>query len=250
MSDAPSASPVAFSRPSLGTEEEEAVLAVLRSGWLTTGEVTAMFEKEFAQAVGTRHALALNSGTAGLHLSLEALGVGPGSVVLTTPYTFTATAEVVRYLGADPVFVDIDRATLNIDVAQLEAPGKRWRRRAGRCRPSSPCTWPVFPATWRRSAPCRSSTASPWSRMPLTRSPCGGAGGTPAPSATRASTHSTRTRPSRPVKAAWWPPIATRWPPASASCGCTGSTARSGTATRRRARAGSTTWWRPATSTT
>ncbi len=79
-----------------------------------------MFEKEFAQAVGTRHALALNSGTAGLRLSLEALGVGPGSVVLTTPYTFTATAEVVRYLGADPVFVDIDGATLNIDVARLE----------------------------------------------------------------------------------------------------------------------------------
>jgi dTDP-4-amino-4,6-dideoxygalactose transaminase len=79
-----------------------------------------MFEKEFAQVVGTRHALALNSGTAGLHLSLEAVGVGPGSVVLTTPYTFIATAEVARYLGADPVFVDIDPATLNIDVAQLE----------------------------------------------------------------------------------------------------------------------------------
>jgi dTDP-4-amino-4,6-dideoxygalactose transaminase len=112
---------VPFSRPSLDHEEEEAVLAVLRSGWLTTGEVTAAFEKEFARTVGTRHALALNSGTAGLHLSLEAVGVGAGSVVLTTPYTFTATAEVVRYLGADPVFVDIDRATLNIDVAQLAA---------------------------------------------------------------------------------------------------------------------------------
>jgi dTDP-4-amino-4,6-dideoxygalactose transaminase len=112
---------VPFSRPSLDHEEEEAVLAVLRSGWLTTGEVTAAFEKEFAKVVGTRHAMALNSGTAGLHLSLEAVGVGAGSVVLTTPYTFTATAEVVRYLGADPVFVDIDRATLNIDPAQLAA---------------------------------------------------------------------------------------------------------------------------------
>src|SRR5271157_886237 len=121
MSETTSPPPVPFSRPSLGPEEEEAVLAVLRSGWLTTGEVTAMFEKEFARFVGTRHALALNSGTAGLHLSLEALGVGPGSVVLTTPYTFTATAEVVRYLGADPVFVDIDRATLNMDVGRLEA---------------------------------------------------------------------------------------------------------------------------------
>jgi dTDP-4-amino-4,6-dideoxygalactose transaminase len=112
--------PVAFSRPSLDQEEEQAVLAVLRSGWLTTGEVTARFEEEFAKAVGARHALALNSGTAGLHLSLEALGVGPGSAVLTTPYTFTATAEVARYLGADPVFVDIDRETLNVDVAKLE----------------------------------------------------------------------------------------------------------------------------------
>lgn len=121
MSDTSPIPPVPFSRPSLDHEEEEAVLAVLRSGWLTTGEVATAFEKEFAQAVGTRHALALNSATAGLHLSLEALGVRPGSVVLTTPYTFTATAEVVRYLGADPVFVDIDRATLNIDVPQLAA---------------------------------------------------------------------------------------------------------------------------------
>jgi dTDP-4-amino-4,6-dideoxygalactose transaminase len=112
---------IPFSRPSLDHEEEEAVLAVLRSGWLTTGEITALFEKEFAKVVGTRHALALNSGTAGLHLSLEAVGVGPGSVVLTTPYTFTATAEVVRYLGADPAFVDIDVSTLNIDVGRLEA---------------------------------------------------------------------------------------------------------------------------------
>ena len=121
MSDDPAFPFVPFARPSLDREEEEAVLAVLRSGWLTTGEVAAAFESEFAQVVGTRHALALNSATAGLHLSLEAVGVGPGSVVLTTPYTFAATAEVVRYLGADPVFVDIDRSTLNIDVRQLEA---------------------------------------------------------------------------------------------------------------------------------
>jgi dTDP-4-amino-4,6-dideoxygalactose transaminase len=118
---------VSFARPSLGSEEEEAVLAVLRTGWLTTGEETARFEAEFAAAVGTRYALALNSATAGLHLALEALGVGPGSVVLTTPYTFAATAEVVRYLGADPVFVDIDRKTLNIDPAQLEATLDRMR---------------------------------------------------------------------------------------------------------------------------
>jgi dTDP-4-amino-4,6-dideoxygalactose transaminase len=112
---------VPFSRPSLDTEEEEAVIGVLRSGWLTTGEVAAQFEREFAQLVGARHALALNSATAGLHLALEALGVGPGSAVVTTPFTFAATAEVVRYLGADPVFVDIDRETLNIDAEKLRA---------------------------------------------------------------------------------------------------------------------------------
>lgn len=112
---------IPFFRPSLGREEEDAVLAVLRSGWLTTGEVTARFEQEFARYVGARHALALNSATAGLHLALEALGVGPESVVVTSTFTFAATAEVVRYLGADPVFVDIDRATLNMDTARLAA---------------------------------------------------------------------------------------------------------------------------------
>ncbi len=120
MSENPSPPFVPFSRPSLGKEEEDAVLAVMRSGWLTTGDVAARFEAEFAAFVGARHALALNSATAGLHLALEALGVSLGSVVLTTPFTFAATAEVVRYLGADPVFVDIDAATMNIDTHLLE----------------------------------------------------------------------------------------------------------------------------------
>ncbi len=119
MSESADIPPVPFSRPCLGREEEEAVLAVMRSGWLTTGAVAAKFEEEFAHAVGARHALALNSATAGLHLALEALGVGPGSVVLTTPYTFASSAEVVRYLGADPVFVDIEEESLNIDAARL-----------------------------------------------------------------------------------------------------------------------------------
>jgi dTDP-4-amino-4,6-dideoxygalactose transaminase len=123
---------VPFARPSLGKEEEDAVIAVMRSGWLTTGEVAARFESEFAAMVGSRYAVALNSATAGLHLSLEALGVGPGSAVLTTPYTFAASAEVARYLGADPVFVDIDKATMNIDPAGIEAAlenlGKAGRR--------------------------------------------------------------------------------------------------------------------------
>jgi dTDP-4-amino-4,6-dideoxygalactose transaminase len=111
---------VPFFRPSLGVEEEEAVISVLRSGWLTTGEVTARFEAEFAATAGVPHALAVNSATAGLHLALEALGIGPGDVVITTPYTFAATAEVVRYLGADPFFVDIQPRSMNIDPQGVE----------------------------------------------------------------------------------------------------------------------------------
>jgi dTDP-4-amino-4,6-dideoxygalactose transaminase len=90
---------IAFARPSLGEEEEEAVLRVLRSGWLTTGSETLSFEREFGEFVGTPHALAVNSATSGLHLALEAIGIGPGDVVATSPYTFTSTAAVVRHLG-------------------------------------------------------------------------------------------------------------------------------------------------------
>lgn len=113
------ASPIPFARPSIGPEEEAGVIAVLRSGWLTTGPVTARFEKAFAEATAMPHALALNSATAGLHLALEALGVGPGTQVITTPYTFTSTAEVVRYLGADPLFVDVEDRTANIDPDRI-----------------------------------------------------------------------------------------------------------------------------------
>ena len=126
------AAPIPFARPSIGPEEEAGVIAVLRSGWLTTGPVTARFEEAFARATAMPHALALNSATAGLHLALEALGVGPGTQVLTTPYTFTATAEVVRYLGADPLFVDVEERTANIDpdriAAALDAAAREGRR--------------------------------------------------------------------------------------------------------------------------
>jgi len=111
---------IPFARPSIGREEEEAVLDVLRSGWLTTAGQTMAFEKEFAAYTGASHAMAVNSATAGLHLALEALGIGPGDRVITTPYTFTSSAEVIRYLGADPVFVDIDRDSLTIDPDGIE----------------------------------------------------------------------------------------------------------------------------------
>ncbi|MBJ6749701.1 DegT/DnrJ/EryC1/StrS family aminotransferase [Geomonas anaerohicana] len=111
-----------FALPEIGEEEINEVLDSLRSGWLTTGPKTKRFEEEFGAFIGAgTEAVAVNSATAGLHLAMEAIGVGPGDEVITTPYTFTATAEVVRYLGADPVFVDIDPRTFNIDPARLEA---------------------------------------------------------------------------------------------------------------------------------
>ncbi|HQR36262.1 MAG TPA: DegT/DnrJ/EryC1/StrS family aminotransferase [Blastocatellia bacterium] len=110
-----------FALPDIGEEEIDEVVDSLRSGWLTTGPKTQRFEREFADFIGSDvQALAVNSATAGLHLVLEAFGIGPGDEVITTPYTFTATAGVVRHLGADPVFVDIDPKTFNLDPAKIE----------------------------------------------------------------------------------------------------------------------------------
>ncbi len=110
-----------FALPDIGEEEIAEVVESLRSGWLTTGPKTQRFEREFADFIGSDvQALAVNSATAGLHLVLEAFGIGPGDEIITTPYTFTATAGVVRHLGADPVFVDIDPKTFNLDPAKIE----------------------------------------------------------------------------------------------------------------------------------
>jgi len=106
---------VPFFRPSIGQDEINAVSECLLSGWLTTGSITKRFEEQFADFIGPDiYAVAVNSATAALHLGLEALGVGPGDEVIVPTLTFTATAEVVRYLGAKPVFVDIDCETLCI----------------------------------------------------------------------------------------------------------------------------------------
>jgi dTDP-4-amino-4,6-dideoxygalactose transaminase len=110
-----------FAAPLVGQEEVDAVVECVRSGWLTTGHKVKEFEKKFAEAIGCRHALAVNSCTAALHLALEAIGVGPGDEVITTPMTFTATAAVVEHLGARPVFVDCEPGTLNLDVRQIES---------------------------------------------------------------------------------------------------------------------------------
>ena len=111
---------VPFHRATMGEKEVNAVAEVIRSGWLTMGAKTFQFEREFASYVGARHAVAVSSCTAGLHLSLEAAGIGPGDEVLLPTTTFTATAEVVTYLGARPVLVDIDPVTLNLDVINAE----------------------------------------------------------------------------------------------------------------------------------
>ena len=112
-----------FALPEIGDEEIAEVVDALRSGWLTTGPKAQRFEADFAAFLGDEglHCIAVNSATAGLHLALEAIGIGPGDEVITTTHTFTATAEVVRYLGADVKLVDIDPATLNIDPVAIEA---------------------------------------------------------------------------------------------------------------------------------
>ncbi|MFT7771916.1 DegT/DnrJ/EryC1/StrS family aminotransferase [Roseateles sp.] len=112
-----------FALPELGDDEIAEVVDTLKSGWITTGPKAKRFEQAFAEFLGDPQieCIAVNSATAGLHLALEAIGLGPGDEVITTTHTFTATAEVVRYLGADVKLVDVDPATLNIDIAAIEA---------------------------------------------------------------------------------------------------------------------------------
>lgn len=109
---------IPFALPDITEREIEAVSTAMRSGWLTTGPNAAAFEDEFASFLGGDgiEAIAANSATAGLHLAIEALGIGPGDEVLVPTWTFTSTAEVVRYVGATPILVDVDPVTLNIDL--------------------------------------------------------------------------------------------------------------------------------------
>ena len=111
---------LAYALPDTDQTELDQISEALQSGWVTTGPKTRQFEREFADTVGAAHGIAVNSCTAALHLALEAVGVGPGDEVITTTFTFAASAEVIRYFQAHPVLVDIDPATLNIDVGQIE----------------------------------------------------------------------------------------------------------------------------------
>ena len=112
---------VYLSRPDITEKEIEAVCTVLRSPDLSLGPKLAEFEQAFANYVGTKRAVAVNSGTSGLFLCLLALGIGPGDEVITTPFTFIASATSIMMAGARPVFVDIDPVSLNIDAARIES---------------------------------------------------------------------------------------------------------------------------------
>jgi perosamine synthetase len=108
-------------RPDLGDDEIDEVAQTLRSGWLATGPRVQRFEREFAEFVGARHALAVNSGTAALHLAVDAAGIGPGDEVVVPTLTFAASANVVVHCGARPVLVDCRPDTLNLDLERVEA---------------------------------------------------------------------------------------------------------------------------------
>lgn len=108
-----------FALPCVGQDEIDEVVDTIRSGWLTTGSKTKRFEHEFAEYINVKNALAVNSATAGLHLALDAIGVKAGDKLITTPNTFTATTEVMRYLGADPIFVDIEPDTFNLNPENM-----------------------------------------------------------------------------------------------------------------------------------
>jgi perosamine synthetase len=112
---------IQIAQPALGEEELDELRGPLSTGWLTQGPKVAAFETAFAARVGVQRALAVTSATTGLHLALSAVGIGPGDEVLVPAFTWVATANVVIYCGATPVFVDVDRSTFNIDPDEISA---------------------------------------------------------------------------------------------------------------------------------
>src|SRR5215510_9318362 len=112
---------IPFHKPAIGEDEIQSVIETLKSGWLTTGPKVKTFEADFGRYVGSSHAVAVNSGTAALHLALDAVGIKEGDEVIVPAMTFAATAEVVLYFNAKPVLVDCERDTFNLDPGKIEA---------------------------------------------------------------------------------------------------------------------------------
>jgi len=110
-----------FSRPSMGEEEIEAVGQVLRSGWITTGPQTHQLEQDFSAAFGCKHAIAVSSATGGMHVTLMALGIGPGDEVITPSQTWVSTINMIVLLGAEPVMIDVDPDTLMVSAEAIAA---------------------------------------------------------------------------------------------------------------------------------
>ena len=111
---------IPFFKPSVGKEEEEAVINVLRSGWLSTAKEALAFEKEFSEFIKAKHCLAVNSNTSGLVLAMEACGIKPGTKILTTPYTFISTATSALHLGGEVVYADIEKENYSISPERIE----------------------------------------------------------------------------------------------------------------------------------
>lgn len=153
MTDAHEFVPAA--KPVIGEEEIEAAVRVLRSGMVVQGPEVAAFEEEFSELVDGRHCVAVNSGTSALHLSLLALGLGPGDEVIVPSFSFAASANAVRLVGADVVFVDIDLETYCSTWSPSRPPCRRAPPRS--CR----CTCTVTRPPWTRSWRSPSSTGSP-----------------------------------------------------------------------------------------
>src|SRR5262249_11172201 len=135
---------IPVAKPDLGEAEAAAARQAIISGWVTQGPQVGDFEREFAQYVGAPHACAVSSCTTALHLALHALGVGPGDQVVTVSHSFIATANAVRYCGAEPVFVDIDPQTYNLDAQLLRAAiTPRTRAILVVHQMGLPCDWPT-----------------------------------------------------------------------------------------------------------
>ena len=111
---------IPISKPYFNKNEEKALSDVIKSGWVMQGPMVSEFEEKFAQYVGTKYAVAVSSGTAALHLSLLALGIGEGDEVIIPSFSFIATANAVAHCGASPVFIDIDQRTYNISPEKIE----------------------------------------------------------------------------------------------------------------------------------